>query len=69
VVLGTVNAGRDAFTAALAHLREFEARWPQALRSMIAARHPLEDFEQPLKERLPGVKHVISLTPLHEETR
>jgi threonine dehydrogenase-like Zn-dependent dehydrogenase len=69
VVLGTVNAGRDAFTAALAHLREFEARWPQALRSMIAARHPLEDFEQPLKERLPGVKHVVSLTPLHEETR
>jgi threonine dehydrogenase-like Zn-dependent dehydrogenase len=61
VVLGTVNAHKDAFAAALAHLGLFNQRWPETLGAIIAARHPLEDFARPLEERLPGVKHVVTV--------
>lgn len=59
VLLGTVNAGRSAYQAALGHLAEFRRRWPEALAAVVAARHAFGDFRRPLVERLPGVKHVI----------
>ena len=42
VVLGTVNAGRDIFEAAIADLATFTRRWPDAVRGLITGRFPLE---------------------------
>lgn len=63
VLLGTVNAGRSAYAAALRHLAEFRRLFPEALEGVVAARHALDDFRRPLAERLPGVKHVIRVAP------
>jgi glucose 1-dehydrogenase len=60
VLLGTVNAGPDAFAAALADLESFEARWPQATRTLIAGRYPLEETTDLIFGRPPGIKSVIS---------
>ena len=61
VVMGTVNAGRADFEAAIAHLGEFRTRWPDALGHLIAARYTIEDAERLLTEHLPGIKHVIAM--------
>lgn len=61
VILGTVNAGRDDFEAAIGHLGEFRRRWPDALGQVIAARHPMEDTARVLTERLSGIKQVIAV--------
>ncbi len=59
VVLGTVNAGRDDFQAAITHLGTFMDRWPDAVREVIAGRHPMEETVHVLTERLDGIKQVI----------
>jgi len=61
VVMGTVNAGRADFEAAIAHIAEFRTRWPDALGHLIAARHPADDAERLLTTHLPGIKHVIAM--------
>ncbi len=33
MVFGTVNAGRDAFEAAIADVARFRTRWPDAVRA------------------------------------
>ena len=43
VMLGTVNAGKDAFDAAIRDLGQFMIRWPDAVRRLIT-RHPVADF-------------------------
>lgn len=58
VLLGTVNAGRDAFEAAVKDLGEFMKRWPAAVRSLITARYPVVEFKQPLLST-EGIKNVI----------
>jgi glucose 1-dehydrogenase len=60
IVLGTVNAGRDAFEAAVRDLGEFDRRWPAALRSLISGRHAPEEYRELLLGRPTGIKHVIS---------
>jgi glucose 1-dehydrogenase len=40
VLLGTVNAGTDAFASALRNLDLFRRRWPEAVQTLIARRHP-----------------------------
>ena len=42
VLLGTVNAGPDAFAAALADLDLFRRRWPAVVPTLIAGRYPPE---------------------------
>jgi threonine dehydrogenase-like Zn-dependent dehydrogenase len=59
VLLGTVNAGRDAFEAALRDLAEFKKRWPGALQSLLSGRHRPEEFKHPLSTT-EGIKHVIA---------
>ena len=58
-IVGTVNAGADAFERAVADLAQFHARWPRALASMITGRYPLERFREALRD--PGIKNVIKL--------
>jgi threonine dehydrogenase-like Zn-dependent dehydrogenase len=59
VILGTVNAGPDAFEAAVRDLAAFEARWPGALDSMITARYPIEAFRDAINGA--GIKNAIQL--------
>lgn len=58
VLLGTVNAGRDAFEAAIRDLGEFKMRWPDALRRLITGRFSVDEFERPLLST-EGIKNVI----------
>lgn len=63
VVFGTVNSGNDAFTSAIQDLKIFNQRWPQALRSLISRRYPLEDANDVLLGKRGGIKNVIAITP------
>ena len=42
MLLGTVNAGREAFASALRDLDAFRRRWPAVVRTLIAGRYPPE---------------------------
>jgi len=60
VVMGTVNAGADAFEAAVRDLAAFERQWPQALRALITCRYPIEGFREAIDS--PGaIKNVIEM--------
>jgi threonine dehydrogenase-like Zn-dependent dehydrogenase len=60
-VVGTVNAGRDAFEAAIRDLEVFLKRWPQALRGLITGRFRLDDFRRLLLEKPAGIKSIFTL--------
>ena len=62
VLLGTVNAPREAFEAAIADLRRFNELWPEALEALISERHPLEAAPGLLRERTGGIKHVVAVS-------
>ncbi len=59
VLLGTVNAGRDAFEAAIRDLGEFKQRWPDAIRKIITGRFPVESYREQLLGTA-GIKNVIA---------
>jgi threonine dehydrogenase-like Zn-dependent dehydrogenase len=59
IVFGTVNAGRDAFEAAIRDLGRFAERWPLAVRGLISGRHAPEAHRELLVGRPTGIKHVI----------
>ena len=61
MVFGTVNAGRDAFEAAIRDLAIFEKKFPDAMAQMITAHHRLEDFPSLDLQNLAGIKHVIDI--------
>ena len=61
LVLGTINAGRDAFEAAIADLSVFETRWPGLLRRMITGRSDIEGHAALLDGPLRGIKNVIAV--------
>ena len=59
VLYGTVNAGPDAFDAAIADLVQFKARWPDQVKQLLTARFAPESFEVPLTGPQTGIKNVI----------
>lgn len=61
VVFGTVNAGRDAFDAAIRDLEVFHTRWPQTVNSLITSRVPIEAHRDLLLGKAGGIKNVIKL--------
>jgi threonine dehydrogenase-like Zn-dependent dehydrogenase len=61
VVFGTVNAGRDAFEAAIRDLEVFHTRWPQIVKSLITARVPIEEHHDLLLGKAGGIKNVVKL--------
>jgi threonine dehydrogenase-like Zn-dependent dehydrogenase len=61
VVFGTVNAGRNAFEASIRDIGVFSRRWPEAMKSMITGRFPMEDHRELLLGRSMGIKNVIQL--------
>jgi threonine dehydrogenase-like Zn-dependent dehydrogenase len=60
VLLGTVNAGPDAFASALANLDLFRRRWPAVVRTLIAGRYPPEQAPDLILGRPTGIKSVIA---------
>jgi threonine dehydrogenase-like Zn-dependent dehydrogenase len=59
VVFGTVNAGPEAFAAAVDDLRVFQTRWPAALASVVSGRHRPDAYRELLLGPAQGVKDVI----------
>jgi threonine dehydrogenase-like Zn-dependent dehydrogenase len=60
-VLGTVNAGKDAFQKAAGDLAAFDSAWPEAVRSLITGRFPLERFAEPIRTQQ-GIKNIIEIS-------
>jgi threonine dehydrogenase-like Zn-dependent dehydrogenase len=61
VVFGTVNAGKDAFEAAIRDLALFQERWPRAVASLVTGRFPLEGYRDLLLGEPTGIKNVLRL--------
>ena len=61
VVLGTVNAGRGAFEAAVRDLGRFMELWPEATRALITGRFPVERSPELLSGAAGGIKSVVSI--------
>ncbi|HEY7557799.1 MAG TPA: glucose 1-dehydrogenase [Candidatus Binatia bacterium] len=61
VVFGTVNAGRDSFENAIRDVGIFYKRWPDAARSLITGRFPMEAHRELLLGKSAGIKNVIQL--------
>ena len=61
VVFGTVNAGRDAFEASIRDLGAFVDSWPEAVRSVITGRFPMDAHRDLLSGKSGGIKNVIAL--------
>lgn len=61
VVFGTVNAGRESFENSIRDLGTFTKRWPDAVRSLITGRFPMDAYGDLLLGRSGGIKNVIQL--------
>jgi hypothetical protein len=59
-VLGTVNAGKDAFQSAVHDLTSFYAEWPDAVKNLITGRFPLERFAEPIHNQT-GIKNIVEI--------
>ena len=60
VVFGTVNAGVEAFEAAIRDVALFQERWPTAVRALITGRHPVEAHRDLLIGPAQGIKNVLT---------
>lgn len=60
-LLGTVNAGKDAFENAVADLTAFHAAWPEAVKGLITGRFPLERFAEPIHSDS-GIKNIVEVS-------
>lgn len=59
VVMGTVNAGPDAFARAISDLEVFQRKWPHALAGLITGRFHPEQFRDPIFGSR-GIKNILS---------
>lgn len=60
VLFGTVNAGRDAFEAALRDLQVFMERWPDAIQALFTRRLAIDDAPAALRDGKGSIKDVIT---------
>jgi len=61
LAFGTVNAGRADHEKAIRSLGRLMERWPEATRSIVTKRHPLEATCDLLVKRPPGIKQVVKV--------
>jgi threonine dehydrogenase-like Zn-dependent dehydrogenase len=61
IVYGTVNANREAFQSAISDLQVFVKKWPEAVRTLITQRYPMEQYRDLLLGKPGGIKNVISI--------
>ncbi len=59
-ILGTVNAGQEAFRNAIGDLTAFYGAWPEAVRNLITGRFPLDRFADPVRDQT-GIKNIIEI--------
>ena len=62
VIVGSVNAPPQSFQAAIRDLGIFMKKWPNAVRSLITGRFPIEQATQPLQPGAGGTKNVITVS-------
>jgi threonine dehydrogenase-like Zn-dependent dehydrogenase len=60
IVFGTVNAGPDAFQAAIRDVGRFVERWPAATRALITGRSPIDAYRDLLLGSATGIKNVLT---------
>jgi threonine dehydrogenase-like Zn-dependent dehydrogenase len=60
VILGTVNAGKEGFEAAIRALSAARARWPAAAQALITGRYPLDAYRDLLLGKAGGIKNVLT---------
>src|SRR5947199_8774973 len=60
VVFGTVNAGHEAFEAAIRDLALFRDHWPAAVRALLTGRYPVEAQRELLLGPAQGIKNVLA---------
>ena len=60
LVFGTVNAGPDAFAAAIADLAKFHARWPAEVGALITGRFAPDKAAELLSGTAPGIKNCVT---------
>jgi threonine dehydrogenase-like Zn-dependent dehydrogenase len=60
VVFGSVNAGAEAFEAAIRDVALFQEHWPAAVRALITGRYPVEAYRDLLVGPAQGIKNVLS---------
>jgi glucose 1-dehydrogenase len=61
VIFGTVNASLDSFAQAIADLEQVFTRWPEAVRSLISKRYPIDQASDLLSGKPGGIKNVIAV--------
>ena len=61
VVFGTVNAGKDAFEAAIHDVGAFQERWPKAVEAVITGRFPIDGYRELLVGEATGIKNVLRI--------
>jgi hypothetical protein len=61
LIFGTVNASTESFADAIADVGSFLEKWPDALRSLITRRWPLDQAAEPLAGKAGGIKNVIAV--------
>jgi threonine dehydrogenase-like Zn-dependent dehydrogenase len=61
ILLGTVNASRQAFENAIADLTVFQRQFPQAIANVISRRYTIDQHQDLLFGRAGGIKNVITL--------
>lgn len=62
LIFGTVNASVESFAQAIADVGAFMEKWPDALRSLISRRWPLDQAAEPLSGKSGGIKNVIAIS-------
>jgi threonine dehydrogenase-like Zn-dependent dehydrogenase len=63
VVLGSVNASRPDFEAAIADLARFRQRWPRALAALVTGHFPIDAYAgQLLETPAEAIKNVLTLS-------
>ena len=62
IIFGTVNAAPAHFAHAISDIGAFVERWPDAIRSIITRRFPIDLVAEPLEGKSPGIKNVISVS-------
>jgi threonine dehydrogenase-like Zn-dependent dehydrogenase len=58
-IVGVVNAGAEAFKLAISDMSDFYSKWPDAVRSLITHRFPIEQFTQALESPAGSIKNVL----------
>ncbi len=62
ILFGTVNASQKSFADAIRDIGTFRDRWPDAVRSIITRRFPLDAAADPLSGKSDGIKNVIAVS-------